>query len=150
MRKIIWALPLATALAMAVGVPSASAATTQIYGTTGYTSTSDEQWSYVAPMHAGDCNMFASLFVSRPNSDGFAKVHFHFVTSTSRTSNFDQWHNSWKFLDRDGRQITTLGILDGLRMPTVNVTYDGAIDTTIKMTTNQWASIGNVLWTGDC
>ena len=145
----------ATALAMAVGVSTASADSTptSIYGPP-YDPSTGAQQSYVAPMHAGDCNMFASLFVSRPDSStGFAKVRFHFVTSTSRTSNFDQWHNSWKFYDSFGQQVdasgtTAMGTLDGLRMPTVNATYDGAIETTIKMNSNQWDNIKYVLWTG--
>ena len=157
MRKIIWALPLATALAMAVGVPSESAdsTTTSIYGTTRYEPSTDTQLSYVAPMHAGDCSMFGNLYVSRPNSAGFANVRFYFTTSTSHTNNFDQWHNSWKFYDSFGQPVDAsgtiaVGTIDGLRMPRVNVNYVGEIDTTIKMNGNQWDNIKNVLWTGAC
>ena len=152
MRKIIWALPLATALAMAVGVPSASAdsITRTISVPDHYISSTDTQYSSVTGMHVGDCTMHGDLYLSRPYSSGETSVRFDFATSTSHTSNFDQWHNSWKFLDSSGRQVGAAGTIDGLRMPTANVTYDGEINTTISMTASQWARIATVAWTGEC
>jgi hypothetical protein len=150
MRKIIWALPLATALAMAIGIPSASAATGTISAINRYSSVDDTQTSGVTPMQVGDCTMFASLRVGRPTPTGFTKVRFIFNTKTSHTNHFDQWHNSWKILDFGGRQIGTVNNIDGLQMPTVNVAYIGEVDTSISMTTSQWLQIAQVIWTGSC
>ncbi len=43
MRKTLWALPLATVLAVGIGVPSASAATRTITATNIYTAVDDTQ-----------------------------------------------------------------------------------------------------------
>jgi hypothetical protein len=148
--KTIWALSLATALATAVGIPSAYAATGTVFADDQYFDSPQTQFSVVAPMHVGDCSMFGNLYLSRPDATGFTKVRFVFTTSTTRTSHFDQWHNSWRFLDAAGQQVGALDTIDGLRMPIINHNYWGEIDTGISMTPNQWASITRVAWTGDC
>jgi hypothetical protein len=149
MRKIIWALPLATVLAMAIGIPSASAATKTISATSSYSPADDTQVSGVAPMLAGDCKMVASLRVSRPIG-GFSKVRFLFDTWTTHTTGSDQWHNSWKIIDFGNRQVATVSTINGLQMPVVNQPYDGEIDTSVPMTVSDWFNIAEVIWTGSC
>jgi Tfp pilus assembly protein PilW len=160
MRKIIWALPLATVLATAIGIPSASAATGTIHpfgNATGtlsaidrYSSADDTQTSSVSPMQVGDCTMYATLSVGRPNSNGLSKVTFSFDTLTSHTSKFDQWHNSWKFLDNTGRQIGAVNVVDGVQMKTVNHDYIDEINTSTPMNFTDWSRIATVTWTGSC
>jgi hypothetical protein len=151
MRKTIWALPLATALAMATGIPSASAtATGTVSAINRYSSVDDTQTSGVTPTQVGDCIMFANLRVSRPTSTGFTKVRFIFNTSTKHTNHSDQWHNSWKIKDFNDQTIGTVNNIDGVQMPTANVAYLGEIDTSISMTTAQWLQIAQVVWTGSC
>src|SRR4051794_14566728 len=123
MRKAIWALPVATVLATAIGIPTAYAATGTLVRTDQYDQSTDSQISWVSPMHVGDCDVWGNLIVGRPASNGIAKVRWVFTSSTSHTNNFDQWHNSWKFLDSGGRQVGTLGTVDGLRMPDAGVFY---------------------------
>jgi hypothetical protein len=149
MRKIIWALPLATVLATAIGIPSASAATGTISATSSYSSADDTQTSGVSPMRVGDCTMFATLRVGRPIL-GFSKVRFLFETSTTHTTHADQWHNSWKIIDFGNRQVATVSSIDGLQMPAVNLAYDGEIDTSVPMTMSDWNNIAEVIWTGSC
>jgi hypothetical protein len=150
MRKTIWALALATVLAMGIGVPTASAATRTVTVASRYVSEDDTQNTNVAPLKAGDCTMYGQLIVDRPAADGFAEVRFGFRTKTSHTSNFDQWHNSWKIMGRGNQPIVTLDTIDGLRMPTVNQDYVGEIDTVVSMTTSQWLNIAAVTWIGSC
>ena len=150
MRKAIWALPLATALAMGLGVPSASAATRTTTVTSHYISSDDTQNTNVAPLLAGDCTMYGILVVGRPAANSVAKVRFVFSTWTSHTDRFDQWHNSWRILGFGNQPIATLDTIDGFRMSKVNQSYSGEIDTTVSMTTSQWLNIAAVTWTGSC
>jgi hypothetical protein len=93
MRKTLWALPLATALAMTIGAPVASAATGSTTVSNHYYSGEDTQNTYVAPLQTGDCTEFGELSIFRPGADGIARVRFLFNTKTSRTKHYDQWHN---------------------------------------------------------
>jgi hypothetical protein len=160
MRKTIWALPLAAVLATAIGIPSASAASGTIHpadSSTGtitavdhYNSADDTQTSSVSPMKVGDCTLYGTLSLSRPTTAARTNVRFSFTSLTSSTKVFDQWHSSWKFIGFDGRQIGTLSVIDGFRMPTVNVGYSGEIDTSIPMSLIDWSLIAKVVWTGLC
>lgn len=150
MRKTIWALALATVLAMGIGVPTASAATRTITVNSRYVPVNDIQISNVAPMLAGDCTLFGELIVDRPGTDGIASVRFIFNTKTSHTNHFDQWHNSWKIMGRGNQPIVTLDTIDGLRMSQVNHNHFGEIDTTVPITTSQWLNIAAVTWIGSC
>ena len=149
MRKIIWALPLAIVLTVGIGVPSASAATRTITATNSYSSFDDTQDTTVI-LQAGDCSMFGSLHVGRPNAAGVAEVHFSFNTETSHTNHFDQWHNSWKIVGFGNQPIATVNNIDGVQMSTVGRWYPGHSDTTVSMTTSQWLNIAAVDWTGSC
>ncbi len=149
MHKTLWALPLATVLAVGIGVPSASAATQTIRATNYYSSYDDTQVT-TAIMDAGDCGMFGSLRVGRPNATGLAKAQFFFNTDTSHTKHFDQWHNSWKIVGFGNQPIATVKNVDGVKMYTVGQYYPGEIDTTVSMTTTQWLNIAAVDWTGSC
>jgi hypothetical protein len=160
MRKTIWALPLAAVLAAAIGIPSASAATgtirpansstTTTTAADTYNSANDTQNSSVSPMQAGKCTLYGNLSLSRPTTAGRTNVRFSFTSVTSSTTNYDQWHSSWKFIDFDGRQTGTLSVIDGFRMPSVNVGYAGEIDTSIPMSISDWGLIAKVVWTGSC
>lgn len=149
MRKTLWALPLATALTMAIGVPAASAATGSTTVNNFYAAGDDTQNTYVAPLQTGDCTQFGELIISRP-ADGVARVRFLFNTKTTRTKHYDQWRNSWKITGFGNQPIATLGTIDGARMSTINQFYSGEIDTTVSMTTSQWLNIATVTWTGSC
>jgi hypothetical protein len=150
MRKTLWALPLATALMMTIGVPAASAATGSTTAPNYYGAGEDTQNTHVAPLQTGDCTEFGQLSIFRPAADGVARVRFLFNTKTSRTKHYDQWHNSWKVVGFGNQTIATLGPIDGARMSTVNQFYAGEIDTTVSMTTSQWLNIATVTWTGSC
>ena len=150
MRKALWVLPLAAVLAMGLGVPSASAATRTITVNSRYDSQTDSQYTNVAPMLAGDCTMYGDLSVERPQTGGYTIVRFRFSTWTSHTTHFDQWHNSWKIVGFGNQPIVTLDTIDGFRMSSVDQTYTGEIDTSVKMTTSQWLNIAAVTWSGSC
>lgn len=151
MRKTLWALALAPVLAVGIGVPSASAAppTTTITATNSYSSFDDSQGTHVI-MSAGDCGMFGGLKVFRPNAAGVAQARFSYLTDTSHTNNFDQWHNSWKIVGFGNQPIATIGNIDGVKMFTVGQWYPDHADTTVSMTTSQWLQIAAVEWTGSC
>ncbi|BEP16374.1 hypothetical protein acdb102_46850 [Acidothermaceae bacterium B102] len=152
MRKTIWALPLAFIATMAIGIPSASAATGTVAGYDHFDSPNQTQVSSVFPMNVGDCTMFANLRIRRPNSAGIAQVQFEFNTSTTYTTTFDQWHSSWKIYSAGygSLPVATVGKTDGVRMPTANVSHYGVINTTVAITLNQWFNISAVTWTGSC
>lgn len=150
MRKTLWALPVATVLAMSIGVPTASAATRTLTVNSHYVSASDTQNSDVVHMTAGDCFMDGSLIVGRPAGNGLAKIRFTFNTRTSHTNHFDQWHNSWKIVGFGNQPIATVNTLDGFRMFVVNEDYSGEIVTSVPMTPNQWLNMAAVTWTGSC
>ncbi|MEP7161755.1 MAG: hypothetical protein ABI746_11735 [Dermatophilaceae bacterium] len=153
MRKTLWALPLATALAMGIGgIPNASASSTtrSITVNNRYDSTGDSQVTNVAPIKAGDCTMYGILAVHRPNpSISRADVTFTSNTWTSHTTNYDQWHTSWNFHTFGGSAIAPLETIDGRRMKT-NQTYFTTIEWTVPMTVSQWENISQVTWTGAC
>ncbi len=94
--------------------------------------------------------MFAILTIGRPTAAGVAKVRFVFNTKTSKTSNYDEWHNSWNIVGFGNQQIATVNTIDGFRMSTINQWYPGEIDTTVSMSTTQWLNIAAVDWTGSC
>jgi len=149
MRKAIWALPLATALAVAVGSPVAYAATSQNTQPIHFNQSADSQFTSNT-MHAGDCSMDAQLAIDHPSPSGSARVHFIFVTSTSHTTNFDQWHSTWAFLRPDGAELARIGPIDGLRMNLVNHTYTGQIDTVVSFSEATWRAMTQAVWIGSC
>ena len=150
MRKAIWALPLATVIAATIGIPSASAATGALTVSNLYDSSSDSQYSHVPDMHVGDCHLDSNLVIPRPSTGGVARLKFFFTSSTDSTSNYDQWHSSWKFVDANNNLLLTVDTTDGLRMRNTHSSYVGEIDQTIAMSISDWAHISRVVWNGAC
>lgn len=148
MRKTIWALPLAAVLVAATGVPSASAASGLDTRPVQYDAATDSQVTTETDMHIGDCSMTASVSIGRPRG-GIARFRFSFVTSTSHTNNFDQWHNSWRFLRANGTEVKRLGPIDGLHMG-AGRPYSGEIDQDIHLTEAAWSVISQAVWTHSC
>lgn len=101
-------------------------------------------------LHIGDCTMDGALLVGRPNASGVSRVKFQFETSTRKTSNFDQWHNSWEFFRADGSKILETETIDGLRMSVPGHPYDGEIDFDIHITGAQWVGMNTASWHSEC
>jgi hypothetical protein len=158
MRKLIWALPAAAALSVALGAAPASAATKVANQPVVPYGSADTLISYVPSnssfgWHVGDCYQeIGYLFVTRPvltNGVWIGKIRWAFNTYTAHTSNFDQWHMKWTFRTASGAQVHVLGPVDGPQMHT-GVEYSDEYTYDAVMTPAVFDGIRSVDWSGSC
>lgn len=158
MRKTLWAMPFVGVLVMATGVPGAYAAATrsetmpvQYFNGTQDTIFSASPNNTGGPSWAiGDCEQFGYVFIDRPTAGGPGTLRWASSLTTSRTSNFDQWHQKFIFRTASGAQLLSIGPIDGPQMRTTGQYYTQEISTPLWLTQTVFDHIKQVTWIGEC
>ncbi|MBO3746122.1 hypothetical protein J5X84_08605 [Streptosporangiaceae bacterium NEAU-GS5] len=99
-------------------------------------------------LEVGDCKLDGEVQVTRPYK-GLARLTFIFSMKTSHTSNFDQWHNSWRFYGPDGTELYRFGPIDGPRMYDDSV-QAGGTTLWIHLDKATWDQFTTVSWISEC
>jgi hypothetical protein len=100
--------------------------------------------------HVGDCVLSdASVTLFQPGEFGSTQLWFDYTVTTNKTSNFDQWHATFKFKTVGGFVIFSVGPIDLNRMKTGQVFSDLVIRN-VSLSQAVFNGIASVDWVGEC
>jgi hypothetical protein len=116
------------------------------------------QFSLTAALPAsfavGDCVAYSgsSVELHRPGSDNTTFLTWHQWSYTNHTNNFDQWHVTFRFLDRNGYDLLEVGPLDGSQMRHAGQVYEWTVPSGVvyAFDSGLYDAVTQVQWEGHC